>query len=152
MAAWCHLCQIPMLQEKGYLVTRPTQPGDVQRFVARIAFPRATLRHTFVFRPSFAFTLPHWTVLAAHLPFFPQLRDLKSISTHRFFRHYVQGDERTLLKDISREAGEADARVDERDEGLIAWRNRLLLLNQEEKAHAMRPVLPWHVPLHGRCA
>ena len=105
-----------------------------------------------VFRPNFASALPHWTIVAAHLPFFSQLRDLKSIPTHCFFRHYVQGDERTLLENISREAGEADARVDERAEGLIVRCNRLVLLNQEEKELATRPVLSRHVPVHRRCA
>ena len=71
------------------------QPNDVQRIVAHIPFPRATWRHTFVFRPTFASTLPHCSILAAHLQFFPQL------STHCFFTHYVQGDERTLLQDIA---------------------------------------------------
>ena len=64
----------------------------------------------------------------------------------------MRRDEHKLLKNISREAGEADARVDERAEGLIVRRNRLLLLNQEEKELVMRPVLPWHVPVHGCCA
>ena len=41
---------------------------------------------------------------------------------------------------------EADARIDERTKG------RLLLLNQEEKELAVRPVLPWPVPFHGSCA
>ena len=68
-------------------------------------------RHTFVFQPSFAFTLPHWTVWAAHFPFVPQTGDSKSISISSLFRHYVQGDERTLLKDISREKGGGAGRM-----------------------------------------
>ena len=57
MAAQSHLCQLPILQEKRDLVTRPIKPDDVQRLVAHIAFSRATGRHTFVFRPRFVFTL-----------------------------------------------------------------------------------------------
>ena len=40
----CHLCQLPILQEKRDLVTRHTQPDDVQRIVAHIAFSGATGR------------------------------------------------------------------------------------------------------------
>ena len=45
--------------------------SDVQRIVAHNAFPGAIRRHTFVFLPSSAITFPHWTILAAHLPFVP---------------------------------------------------------------------------------
>ena len=125
------------------------QPDDVQRIIAHVAFVRCGRRHTFVFRPRFAFTLPLWTLWAAHFPFFPQLGE--SIPISSFFRHYVQGEKRTL-KDISGEKESADARIDERAKSLTVRRNRRLLLNQEEKERAMRPVLPWHVPFHGRCA
>ena len=39
-----------------------------------------------------------------------------------------------------------------RTEGLTVRRIRRLLLNQEEKELAMRPILPWHFPFHLRCA
>ena len=42
VAAQGHLCQLPILQEKRELVTRPIQPNDMQRLVARIAFSRVT--------------------------------------------------------------------------------------------------------------
>ena len=51
----------------------------------------------------------------------------------------------------SAEKQKADAKIDDRDDGLTVRRNRRLLLNQEIKELTMRPVLPWHVPLHGRC-
>ena len=57
-----------------------------------------------------------------------------------------------LLEDISREEGSADVSIDEGAEGLAARHRRRLLLNQEEKELAKRPVLSWHIPLHGRCA
>ena len=60
--------------------------------------------------------------------------------------------QRTLLEDISREKEGTDASIEEGTEGLTVRRNRRLLLNQEEKELAMRPVLPWYIPLHGRCA
>ena len=86
VATQSHLCQLPNLQEKRDLVTKPMQPGDVQR-VAHIAFTRATRRHTFVFRPSFAFTLPPWTLGAAHFPFVPQIKSMTSIfSASSLFR------------------------------------------------------------------
>ena len=102
VAAWCHHCQLPVLQEKRDLVTG----------IAHVAFVRCSGRHTVVFRLSFAFTLPLWTLWAAHFPFFPQLEHLKSIPISSVFRHCMQGDERTLLTNISRETGEADARID----------------------------------------
>ena len=61
VATRSQLCQLPILQEKRDLATRHMQPDDVQRILAHVAFSGATRRHTFVFRPSFAFTLPHWT-------------------------------------------------------------------------------------------
>ena len=42
VAAQGHLSQLPILQENRDLVTRPTQPDDVQRFVPHIAFSRVT--------------------------------------------------------------------------------------------------------------
>ena len=66
-----HLCQLPVLQEKRDLATRPMQLDNVQRIVAHIAFTRAAGGHTFVFRPSFAFTLPHWTLLGSPLSIRP---------------------------------------------------------------------------------
>ena len=45
VATQSHLCQLPILQEKRDLATRPIQPDDVQRIVAHIAFSRATGRH-----------------------------------------------------------------------------------------------------------
>ena len=81
------------------LATRPTQPDDVQRIVAHVAFTRAAGGHPFVLRPSFAFTLPHWTLWAAHFPFVSQTRSMTSIfSVSSFFRNYVQGDKRALLE------------------------------------------------------
>ena len=62
VAAQSHLCQLPILQEKGDLATRPIQPDDVQHIVAH--FSRATGRHT----SGFVSTLPHWTLWAAHFP------------------------------------------------------------------------------------
>ena len=50
------------------------QAHTMQRIVAHVVFSRATGRHTFVFRPNFAFTLPHWTLWAAHFPFVPETR------------------------------------------------------------------------------
>ena len=101
----------PILQEKRDLVTGPMQPDDVQRIIAHVAFTRCGGRHTFVFRPSFAYTLPLCTLWAAHFPVSPQHGDLKSIPISSFFRHYVQGDERTFLEDVSREKGGADVRL-----------------------------------------
>ena len=148
VAAQCHLCQLPILQEKKDLVTGPMQPDDVQRRIAHVAFVRCSGRHTFVFRPSFAFTLPHWTLWAAHFPFFSQLGDLKSISISSFFRHYVQGDERTLLEDISREEVGTDVRIDERAEGLTVRRNRQLPSESGSKRarHAARTSLAHSIP------
>ena len=40
------LCQLPILQAKRDLVTRPIQPDDLQRLAARIAFSGATQGHT----------------------------------------------------------------------------------------------------------
>ena len=57
-----------------------------------------------------------------------------------------------FLRTSAEKQGEADARVDERAENLIARRNRLLLLNQEYQELAKRPVLSLHVSLDGRCA
>ena len=78
MTTQCHLCQLSIIQEKGDLVTRSIQPDDVQRIVA---FSRAIRIHTFVFRPSFVSTLPHWTLWAAYLPFVLQTKDATSLST-----------------------------------------------------------------------
>ena len=77
---------------------------------------------------------------------------MTSITVSSFFRNYLQGDERTLLEDISREEVSADVGIEERAEGPTARHRYRLLLNQEEKELAMRPVLPWHIPLHGCCA
>ena len=98
-------CQLPFLQEKRDLVTKPMQPDDVQRLVTQCAFMKAAGGHIFILQPSFAFTLPHWILWAAHLPFVPHTKDLKSITISSFFRNYVQGEERTRLEDISREEG-----------------------------------------------
>ena len=61
----------------------------------------------------------------------------KAISTH-FLR-------------TSAEKGGADVCIEEGSER-SHQRQRWLLLNQEEKELAVRPVLPCHIPLHGRCA
>ena len=80
-------------------------------------------------------------------PFFTQLGDLKSITVSSFFRHDVQGQERTLLSDI---------RIDDRAEGLTVQRNRQLFLNQEERArHAARSSLgrsnAWKLCVDAHC-
>ena len=54
-----HLCQLPILQEKSDLATRPVQPDDVQRIVAHIAFSRATGRHTLSFSDQASSSLFH---------------------------------------------------------------------------------------------
>ena len=54
----------------------------------------------------------------------------------------MQGDERTLLEEISREEGSTDVGIEERAEGLSARPPCQLLLKHEEKELAMRPVLP----------
>ena len=148
VATQCHLRRLPILQGKRDLLTRPIQPDDVQRIVAHVAFSRAIGRRTFVFRLSFVSTLPHWTLWAAHFPFVPLTRDMTSLSISPFFRNQVQDDKRSLLEDISGEGGGADASIDEWAEGLTV---RHRLLDQEEEL-AMRSMLPWHIPLHGRCA
>ena len=133
----CH-SQVPPLPapnpagKKRDLATRPMQPDDVQRIVAHIAFSRATGRHTFVFRPSFAFTLPHWTLWASHFPFV----------TRRYARTSSGLQQR----------GGTNVCLEEGAEGFTTRHRRRLLLDQEEKKLAMRPVLPWHNPLHGCCA
>ena len=53
----------------------------------------------------------------------------ESIQTHCFFRHYVQGDERTLL-------------TDERAQGLIVRRNRLFLVIRKKKSLPCGPYFP----------
>ena len=65
-----------------------TQPDDVQRLVTYVTFSRATRRHTFVSRPSFAFTVPHWALWAAHFPFAPpdQEHDTHLLRLLSFFR------------------------------------------------------------------
>ena len=68
-------------------------PDDEQRIIAHVAYVRCGGR-TFVFRPSCAFTLPLWTLWAAHFPFFT-----------------LQGDERTLLEDFSKTAALTDSPV-----------------------------------------
>ena len=77
---------------------------------------------------------------------------MTSLSISSFFRNEVQSEKRALLEDISGEEGGADVSVDERAEVLTARHYRRLLLNQEETELAARPVLSWHIPLHGRCA
>ena len=64
----------------------------------------------------------------------------------------MQGEERTLLEDIHREESGTDVSIEEGTGSLTVRHNRRLLLNQEEKDLAVRPVLSWHLPLHGRCA
>ena len=123
VAALCHPCQLPILQEKRDLVTGPTQPDDEQRNVAHIAISRATTRRTFVFRQA----SPSLSIGLFGQPTFNSSPSLPP------------------LKDISRETGEADARIDEKAAGLTVRRNRRFLLNQEEKELAMRPILPWHM-------
>ena len=72
-------------------------------------------------------------------------------SVSSFFSNQVQGEKRALLKDISGEKG-ADVSIEEGAEGLTSRHHPRLLLNQEEKELAVRPVLSWHIPLDGRCA
>ena len=72
-----------------------------------------------------------------------------SITVFSFFRNYVQGDNRALLEDISREEGSADVSIEEGAEGLTARHRRRILLNREERGLAMRPVLPWRIPYRG---
>ena len=150
VAAQGHLLPAPnpSRRESFHLVIRPIQPDDVQRIVAHVAFSRATGRHTFVFRPSFAFTLPHWTLGTVHFPFV-QTRGMKSISVSSFFRNHVLGDNRALLEDISREKGGADVSIGDGAEGLTTRHHCRLPLNREEKELAVRPVRPWHIPLRG---
>ena len=123
------------------------QPDGVQRTIAHVAFTRCGGRHTFVFRPSFAFTLPLWTLWAAYFSFFSQLGDLKPIPVTSFLRHHVQVDERTFLEDISREEGGADVRFDERAESLTVRRNRRL---REEISHvgSRRANVHWKIHAH----
>ena len=139
---------MPPLPAPNPAGTRPIQPDDVQRIVAHIAFTRGTRRHAFVFRPNFAFTLPHWALWAAHFPFIHDIH-------HRLFllpQLRARRDERT--QDISRDDGSTDVGIEDRAEGLTALPRCPLLLNQKgkEKELAMRPALPWHIPLHGLCA
>ena len=94
----CHLCQLTQGKE------RFCEPKDVQRVVA-LPSREPLGGRIFVFRPSFAFTLPHWTLWTANFPFVPQTRDVTSITASSFFRNCVQGEQRTLLEDISREEG-----------------------------------------------
>ena len=68
----CHLCQLPILQEKRDLATRP---------VPSLQEPLDD-----------AFSSSDQASLPAHVPFVPQTRDVTSVSS--FFRNYVQGDER----------------------------------------------------------
>ena len=95
----CHLCQLPVLQEKII------SPGPYNPMRGRIVD----------LRPSFAFTLPHWTLWAAHFPFVPQTKDVVSITVSSF-RNYVQGEDRR------------------RDEGLIDRHPRRFLLYQEKQS------------------
>ena len=57
-----------------------------------------------------------------------------------------------FLRTSPEKEGGTDVSIEEGTEGLTDRHRRRLLLNQEEKELAMRPVHPWHIPLHGRCA
>ena len=73
------------------------QPDDVQRIIAALEDASSSSDQA---SPS----LSHIGLFGQ--PIFhssPQTRDLKSISVSSFFRNYVQGEERTLLENISRE-------------------------------------------------
>ena len=76
VTAHCHLCQLAILLEKRDVVTRPIQPDNVQRILAHVAFTRCGGGHIFVFRSSFAFTLPHWALRAADFHSSHQGRDI----------------------------------------------------------------------------
>ena len=139
VAAQCHFCQLPILQEKRDLVTGPIQADDMQRFVAHIDFTRAATGRIFILRPSFAVT-------------FPQTRDGTSITVSSFFRNSCKARTAHFLRTSAEKRASTDVSIEEGAERLTDPHRRPILLNREEKELAMRPVLPWHIPLHGGCA
>ena len=129
MATQSYLCQLPILQEKRDLATRPMQPDDVQRIVAHIVLSvrlRTRLRLLTKLRPHFP-TLETSAI------------ECRTSSTR-------------FLKTSTEKKGGTDVSIEEGAEGLTARHRRRLLLNQEAKEVARRPVLPWHIPLLLGCA
>ena len=146
MATPCHLCQLPILQEERDLVTKSIQADDVQRIVAHIAFSRA-------FRLPTMLRLHSPTLDSLGNPFSPRPRarhpsspplpssalECKAISAH-FLR--TSAEKREVRMSAAKKGLKS----------LATRHRRRLLLNQEETELVMRPVLPWHIPLHGCCA
>ena len=80
---------------------RPIQPVDVQRIT------REPLEDAFSSSNPASPSLSHIGL------FGQQHGDVTSIAVSSFFRNYVQGEERTLLENISREAGGTDVSIEE---------------------------------------
>ena len=81
MATESHLCQLPILQAKRDLVTRPIQPNDVQRVVYHIAFS----------------------------PLVPQTRSMAPICVSSFFRNRVQGGKREKSRYLAPSAAPSES-------------------------------------------
>ena len=118
-------------------------------------FTRQTLDETLSSSDQASSSLsPKWTLWATTPPH-PKSGVRQPLTTRfnsSLFRYWVHADERALLDDILREGRRPDVSSEEEAQSLSTWHRRRLLLHQEEKELATRPVLPWHVPLHGCCA
>ena len=148
----CHLCQLPILQEKRDLATRPIQPDDVQRLVTYVAF---SSHWKTLFRPPTK--LRHHSPILDSLgsPFSIPPPDLENDIHHRHF----------LLQQLrARQRAHASWGHQQRrgEYGCRHWRKaRKVSLSgtiagsfwiRKKKELSMRPVLPWHIPPHGCCA